>query len=623
MAGIGERIIGALGGMTQEEFTGQISQVKAGFAKETGELKADFEQKLQRTYEAGVSDGLSYADDGNDEKKQLTTADGKVIGTGYKPISSTPRDLSGWSQEKAIDAAYRLWNTNPLAGALIEIVVDYVVGEGIKVTAEDEAVQKVLDKFLSDPVNDLIGEDGSVGSGLEGMVRELSIFGEQLILTFVRDGSDIGVVGDGRVRIGTVDPKQIHSVITDTNNAKDILAVRLKGSGAGDGPLYKVIRSSGAGEILEGKRNFKKYKETINKAHNKKGTERNLEAIKQAMPDLEPPIAGKEYIVSDAEDLRTLRMEAAKSEEKRSMQPTGECFLFQVNKISTGVRGRPDILRMIDWMDRFDQLFFDGAEHVAILNAFAWDLEIKGGTADNQNKELNLTTQARIVSKLRSGSVYSHNENATLEPKNPDLKTQDVETIIRDLRVLISGGARIPEHWLGEGSRANRATAEVMGEPTFRMLTRRQAFVRNMLRKMCQYQIDVAVALGVLPEVVKIKDENGNDTKQIKPTRQAFSVDMPDINVEDTSIATRSFATVAQAVAPLVAMNLLTRYDAMVLIAAVAKLVGVNINVEKALEELQNDISGATGQTLQDIKDLIDSLKDDSSEEEPGSEEEV
>jgi hypothetical protein len=614
MTKFGERIIGALGGMTHDELITRIDQVAQNFANEMSELKVNHEKALQRTYEAGVSDGLSFADDGNDEKKQLTTADGKVIGAGYKPISSTPRDLSGWSQEKAIDASYRLWNSNPLAGALIEIIVDYVIGEGIKVTAEDEAVQKVLDKFLSDPVNDLIGEDGSVGSGLEGMVRELSIFGEQLILTFVRDGSDIGVVGDGRVRIGTVDPKQIHSVITDTNNAKDILAVRLKGSGAGDGPLYKVIRSSGAGEALEGKRNLKKYREMVNKTHNKKGQPHNLEAIKQAMPKLEPPIVGKEYRVCEAEGSNTLRMEAVNPDEKRSMQPSGECFLFQVNKISTGVRGRPDILRMIDWLDRFDQVFFDGAEHVAILNAFAWDLEIKGGTADNQNKELNLTHQAKVVSKLRSGSVYSHNENAILEPKNPDLKTQDIDTLIRDLRVLISGGARIPEHWLGEGSRANRATAEVMGEPTFRMLTRRQAFVRNMLRKMCQYQIDVAVALGVLPEAVKIKDENGNDTSQTKPTRQAFSVDMPDINVEDTSIAARSFASVAQAVAPLVTMNLLTKYDAMVLIAAVAKLVGVNIDVEKALEELQGE-AGATGKTLQDIKDLIDSLKDNGNDD--------
>jgi hypothetical protein len=328
---------------------------------------------------------------------------------------------------------------------------------------------------------------------------------------------------------------------------------------------------------------------------------------------LDPAIKGKEYLVPD-DGAGRIRMEAVKPDEIQTILPTGECFLFQVNKISTGVRGRSDILRMIDWLDRFDQLFFDGAEHVSLLNMFSWDLEIKGGTATNQNKDLDLTYQASRVAKLRPGSVYAHNENASVEPKNPDLKTQEVETIIRDLRVLISGGMRIPEHWLGEGSRANRATAEVMGEPTFRMLTRRQAFVRGMLRKMCQFQIDVAVALGILPEEIDVLDETGTATGKKKPSRKAFNVDMPDINVEDTSIATRSFASIAQAIATLKTMNLLTKHDAMELIAAVAKLVGVNIDVERAMKDLEGE-DGATGMALKDLQDLVDSLKDGNDQE--------
>ncbi|MBN1535207.1 MAG: hypothetical protein JW908_00640 [Anaerolineales bacterium] len=610
MANIGERLVAALGGVTQEALSSTILQEREQFQETLASEK-------QRSYEAGVSTGIEIASDGNDEKSTLVTADGKSISYGYKQRGSTPRDLSNISQEKAIEASYRLWNSNPLAGALIEIIVDYVVGEGIKVTSENEEIQEVLDAFLCDPVNDLTGEDGSVGSGLEAMVRELSIFGEQLILTFVRDGSDKAILGDGRVRIGTVDPAKIFSVITDPKNSKDILAVRVKSAtGGGDGPVYKVIKAEKAGEAMEGRRNLKKYREAVDNANAKYKTHMAVvNALEREREVFEPAIIGKEWMVCESET-QTLQMKAL-STQAESYSPTGECFLFQVNKISTGVRGRPDILRMIDWMNQFDQVFFDGAEHVALLNAFAWDLTITDGVEVSEIPEKSIQFQAKKVSRMRPGSVYGHNQNAVLDPKNPDLKTAELEVLIRQLRILIAGGARIPEHWLGEGSRANRATAEVMGEPTFRMLTRRQAFVRGMLRRLCQYQIDVAVALGLLPAEVDILNDDGQVIGRQR-SRKAFDVDMPDINVEDTSIAARSFALVAQAIAPLVTMNLLTQKDAMQLLAAVAKLVGVNIDVEQAIKELAEAGSSVDGERLQTIKDLIDSLKDHIGDEEAG-----
>ncbi len=593
---IGERIITSLGGM---------------IAKDGDEIK-------KRSFEAGLKAGYDMAD-GNDEKSLLFTADGKPLGHGYKMVGTTPRDLSSVSQEKAINAAYRLWNSNPLAGALIEIIVDYVIGNGVIVTSENEDIQNLLNKFLSDPVNDFIGEDGSVGGGLEAIVRELSLFGEQLILTFVRDGADKKILGDGRVRIGTIDPSLIYSIITDPLNRKDILGVRIKNAqGGNDGPIYKIIKEDENGGPLVGRKKLNKYREIIIGANSENRTMRYIENELERNRDIiEPYIIGKEWIVCE-NDAGKLRIEAVNEDERSLFKPTGECFLFQVNKISTGVRGRPDILRMIDWMDRFDQLFFDGAEHVALLNAFAWDLEIKGGSEKSENSDMNLKMQAEKVSKLRAGSVYSHNENVVLEPKNPDLKTMDIETIIRQLRILIAGGARIPEHWLGEGSRANRATAEVMGEPTFRMLTRRQAYVRGILRKLCQYQIDVAVELGILPPEVDKYDDTGKLIGKIA-TRQSFYVDMPDINIEDTDIGAGAFAKVAQSVVTVTAMGLLTKRDAVSLLSATAKLIGVNIDVEETLNGISEEEMANPKYDSKSIKELIDYLQTGSELEETGN----
>jgi hypothetical protein len=542
----------------------------------------------KRAFEAG----MEAATDGNDEKEPLYLG-GQAIGRGYRQAGAGPRDLSNWSQERAIEAAYRLWNTNPLAGALTEIVVDYVVGDGVKVIAENELVQETLDRFLQDPVNDLMGPDGATGAGLDALVRELGLFGELLVLAFVRDGADMGIAGDGRLRIGTVDPAQIQSLITDAQNQRDVLAVRLKDkSGGTTGPVYKIIKAVDARGALEGQRDLRSYREAVSR-----GTRVDR---KYGIRFVE----GKEWIVSETES-RELAMREAEEGGKRQFATDGECFFFQVNKISTGVRGRPDMLRMIDWLDRFDQLFFDGAEHVALLNLFAWDLKIDGGAVDAPEADRNLNIQAKKVAALKSGSVYAHNEHASLTASNPDLKTQDVETIVRQLRVLIAGGSRFPEHWLGEGGYTNRATAAEMGQPTFRMLTRRQAVVRMMLTRLCQYQIDMAVALGNLPETVAVLNDDGDPSGKETPARKAFRVEMPDINVQDTGLAARAFATVATAVTPLVVGQLLPKRAALELLAAAAALLGVELDIEKALEQ-----AGGSGLPVQDILALLKALEE-------------
>ncbi len=525
-------------------------------------------RRAREAFQAGMEDGQ--------DEPSLYSADGKKLGTGYKTVGSTPRDLSAISQEKAIEASYRLWQTHPLAKALIEIYVDYVLGSGATVKADNPDVQALLDTFWNDPVNALGDDEGGIGEGQEELARELFLFGEQVILAFVRSGADVGLVADGLVRFGSVDPKTIHSVITDKDNRRDVLAIRLKSAtGGADGPLYKLIREKGAGRAMEGRIDLAKFREAV-----KGGRQETVDGRRE----YERQVSGKEWIVSE-DGQRQIRMVEAEQPLINDVGVKGECFYVRINKISTGVRGRPELLPMIDWLDRFDQVFFDGAEHVALLNMFSWDLTIQGGSEKATEPELNLRQQAQKVSKMKPGSVYAHNEKASMEAKNPTLNTADLETMVRQLRVFIAGGARVPEHFIAEGGYTNRATADAMGDPTFKMLTKKQAIVRQMLTRLCRYQVDVAIALGLLPEEVQVMDESGQETGKTAPARKAFRVEMPDINVSDTSLAARTLALVAQAVMPLVAAQLLPKKPALQLVAAVASILGVEIDVNAALAD--------------------------------------
>ena len=564
--------------------------------------------KEEKAYASGYQDG-------NDEPA-LNMPDGSKMALGYRTAHQQRRDLSDWSQEKAIEAAYRLWNTNPLAGALTELLVDYVIGDVIIVNSQDEKIQEALDHFLSDPVNDLIDRDGGVRRGIENFTRELGLFGEQLVLLFPRTGEDVGMVADGLVRIGTIDPSRIHSIIVNPKNNRELWGVRLKSTESGgveDGPVYRVVQEKveNGRRTFEGQTDFKAYADSVN--HPERLTEKKsyriegeslAECVKRKIPLLveegyeqkqavamaysmceegKKEFQGKELIISSKDG--TLHIKEAENGNE-NFTSEGDCFFFQINKISTGTRGRPDLLRMIDWLDRFDQLFFDGAEHAALLNMFVWDVEVTGGSENDPSPERNLKVQAKKVAGMRPGSNFTHNQNVKLTAVNPSLQTADLEVLVRNLRILVAGGARIPEHWLGEGSRANRATAEVMGQPTYKMLIRRQALIRDMIQMMCQYQIDVLVGLGNLKAEVKLEGE-----KKAVPARDAFTITMPDINVEDISMSASAFGSVASAIGVLISGQILPKEEGLEILAAVASLLGVEFKVEEILSKLETEIA--------------------------------
>jgi hypothetical protein len=561
----------------------------------------------RRAAKEAFREALDYS--GEDEPP-LSTSDGRAIRLGYRTMQTTPRDLSSISQERANEASYRLWNTNPLAKSLIEIMVDYVLGDGATIQAEDPAVDEALRAFWDDPVNDLDG------GGAEAMVRELSLFGEQLILAFVRDGADLGVVADGRLRLGPVDPNMIAGIVCHPDNRHDVLAVRLK-TDAGQlsgGKLFKVIRAEDAGGVEQGARDLEAYRALVVRVEQAQeagfGARLTESALRRHEVDRRLK-AGREWQLRERAG-GTAVLEPA-GELLTDAEFAGECFLFQVNKISTGIRGRSDLLPLIDWLDRYDQLFFDVAEHAQLLNMFVWDLQVEGGTEAAAEPEKNLIHQAQKIRGAKPNSIYAHNEKVKLEPKNPDLKTGDSETILRALRVFISGGMRVPEHWLAEGGYTNRATAREMGEPTHRMLRRRQAFVERMLTRICQYQIDVLVALGHLDADIPETDQDGKETGETTPAREAFTVVLPDVNVSDTRAASQALVNVSNAVFRLHAIGLLPDRPALELVAAMAQMLGVDIDVDKGLEALQGDKAAASS-----LADLLKGMDKDELDDEQG-----
>ena len=132
----------------------------------------------------------------------------------FRRITQTEKDLSPPAYDKVLRIAYKLYVMNPMAHRIIEVVKDFVIGDGAGYHAKDERVQTVLDKFWNDPVNHLDIKQFN-------KVKELGLYGEQIYPVFVNEFT-------GHVRLGYIDPFNVDQVIPDPGNPEVIRSVVLK-----------------------------------------------------------------------------------------------------------------------------------------------------------------------------------------------------------------------------------------------------------------------------------------------------------------------------------------------------------------------------------------------------------
>jgi len=155
---------------------------------------------------------------------------------GWRPVSQDARrDLSPIDQTRMQELAVNAWERQRLANRLIELPLAFILGDGVRIEVDDEEAQGWLDAWWQDPINrfDLI---------LEKRMRELALFGEQLIPVFVNPIN-------GHVRHGAIDPGRITRVVMDPDNASLPIGVEVGGDG-GEVRTYRVILDGEEAELL-------------------------------------------------------------------------------------------------------------------------------------------------------------------------------------------------------------------------------------------------------------------------------------------------------------------------------------------------------------------------------------
>jgi hypothetical protein len=338
----------------------------------------------------------------------------------------------------------------------------------------------------------------------------------------------------GFVRLGYLDPRQIGQVVMDPDNPEQPIGVITKRDSHGKYWKYRVM------------------------------------------------------VLGEDADLFTQRTQKIRADDF----PDGECMLFQVNKFPNGSRGRSDLLGQMDWLDAYDGFLFSELDRIEFLRSFVWDVTLTGADKDAVDK-----FDAEFKAPAPN-SKFVHNDSTKLQAIAPELQAADTTQSARLIRNHVLGGATVPEHWFGGGGDVNRAAASEMGEPTFKVYTARQSFLKLMLQEIGRY---------VLWKSSKTATPDWGDTKWV------VGASFPELVNKDLTKFAAAMAQVATTVVLLIDEGLLTQERGLKLIADVAQRFGQEIDAVDELakaqaeyQKRQKDKAAADSFNLpQDVRDAL------------------
>lgn len=165
---------------------------------------------------------------------------------------------------------------------------------------------------------------------------------------------------------------------------------------------------------------------------------------------------------------------------------------YAVNRPVGAVRGESDLAPILPWLKRYARWLEDRVRLNRYRTTFLWDVTVQGTEADIRS------AQARYRTPPEPGSVNVHSPTETWEAKRPNIEADDAAPDGRALRMVLSAGAGMPLHWMGEPEGSTRTTAKESAQPALQHLVARQLYFVWVLKDIVRHAAARAAALGHL-----------------------------------------------------------------------------------------------------------------------------
>ncbi len=457
----------------------------------------------------------------------------------WRRITQSAADLAPFKQDQMQNLGLYLSDRNPFARGLLDLTVSFIVGEGFAVRSKDEDIQKIIDRFWEDAQNDM-------ETRTEDLTRELSIYGEQLLLAFVNESS-------GRVALVSVDPRQIRAVAPHPMATDRPYAVGI----ASDTDMSSVYRW-----------------------------------VKIIAEDPDPRSDTFGMLVG-SEPGETIKVAGSthpfyQPPPQESMPDTTRlvgCFFWAINKPRSAMRGRSDLLSIADNVDQLEQFQFDEGQRMSFQRVFAFVCKLIGA---DENK-----VRERAASSVppKPGSVLFTNESEEWSVIAPSLNTQDSQNYA-DLELsTIATAWGVPKSWINGTMDVNRATAQETQEPGIKRMVRRQKYVIRMLERLVRFALDQAEIAGALPPA-----DDG---------RHPFTVSAPEMSSRDMERGASSLQTTVQAMGMATAANWVDTQTAQDATALMLSQLGLDVDMDEVRARLGEEADEAEEEQSTEIPDYF------------------
>jgi hypothetical protein len=152
---------------------------------------------------------------------------------------------------------------------------------------------------------------------------------------------------------------------------------------------------------------------------------------------------------------------------------------FAINRPAGCLRGVGDLTPILPWLEHYARWLEDRVRVNRLKSAFVWQVTLRGATA-----ALVAHKRAQYGRPPTPGSVIITNEGESWQAVQPKIDADAVEADGKAIRLMAAAGAGVPLHFLSEGESATRATAQEMGDPTFRHYRRRQMELCQMMEEL-------------------------------------------------------------------------------------------------------------------------------------------
>lgn len=427
---------------------------------------------------------MAFTEHSNNEllQERITELELALDDVGYERIgdSNFDKQFTKASIDKIAAMARVYWLKNPLIKRAVATQANYVFGQGMDVVAADEDVQTVVDAFMEDSKNraELTGEQAMLTKETELQVTS------NLFFTFFTDPLN------GATRVRTIPLSEITRIIYNPDDSKE--------------PWYYY-------------RQWQQPKEAGSQKYE----------MHQAMyPDINyMPKGGLPKHFNGIEVM--------------ALNPV---YHVKTNCLSDMEYGVSEIYAAIDWAKAYKDFLEDWYTIVKSLSKFAWKATSKSGaTGMAQAKQV-------LEGAINGGSnpmnsdlpgqaaqVWMSSDNFDLAPMPKSGATVAVDDGRRAL-LMVCAATGIYEHYFGDPSTGNLATAKAMEQPMLLMFQERQELWTDVFNTILGYVINQSALKpgGKLRGVMSFNDY-GESYVDMGDTDRSVDVKFPPILQEDVN----------------------------------------------------------------------------------------